>query len=57
MNSPELLRYGGHLMTIGAPRSGKGVGAIISNLLDHWGKNFPDEVELGFLVAVIETTP
>jgi len=57
MNSPELLRYGGHLMTIGAPRSGKGVGAIISNLLDHWGKSFPDEVELGFLVAVIETTP
>ncbi|MCY3630507.1 MAG: type IV secretory system conjugative DNA transfer family protein [Bacteroidetes bacterium] len=35
----QLLRYGGdgHLMTIAATRSGKGVGSIIPNLLDHPG--------------------
>jgi len=34
-----LLRYGkdGHLMTVAATRSGKGVGTIIPNLLDHPG--------------------
>ena len=34
-----LLRYGkdGHLITVAATRSGKGVGTIIPNLLDHPG--------------------
>jgi len=35
----KLLRYGGdgHLVTVAATRSGKGVGTIIPNLLDHPG--------------------